>query len=227
MILLVAVIFISCGQPFTSAATTSNNLLRHHYHQRRRGGRWTNVESNKLASSLFDKQLCNDRRKKTKFNSISCLTTLRGGGGSNEEIVNKHQQQQTTSSSSNQQQQQQQQQSPYEYIPITALNDYGQSTQLRNAMECSKRFGTPVLACICCRDDEDENENDEHEHDTSCCDQSSKIMHSNKVEDAILVCSLQRVRPGVISSSSYNGGSSSSSLSNIDTQSLSSSQSNQ
>ena len=77
------------------------------------------------------------------------------------------------------------QQSPFEYIPITALNEYGQSTQLRNAMESASRFGTPVLACICCHDDKNDAKNQSGE----------------KVENAIVVCSLQRQRPGVISPS--------------------------
>ena len=76
-------------------------------------------------------------------------------------------------------------QSPFEYIPITALNEYGQSTQLRNAMESASRFGTPVLACICCHDDKNDAKNQSGE----------------KVENAIVVCSLQRQRPGVISPS--------------------------
>ena len=42
--------------------------------------------------------------------------------------------------------------SPYEHIPITALNDYGQSIQLRHAMESASRYGTPILACLCCFD---------------------------------------------------------------------------
>ena len=78
-------------------------------------------------------------------------------------------------------------QSPFEYIPITALNDYGQSTQLRNAMESASRFGTPVLACICCHDD---NKND-----------AKNQINGEKFENAIVVCSLQRQRPGVISPS--------------------------
>eukprot|EP00956_Cyclotella_meneghiniana_P007243 scaffold9879_cov76-Cyclotella_meneghiniana.AAC.7 len=67
--------------------------------------------------------------------------------------------------------------SPYEYVPVTALDDYGQSTQLRHAMESAKRYGTPVLACLCCTGNE------------------------SPKEDAILICSLQRPRLGVIASS--------------------------
>ncbi|KAL7550638.1 hypothetical protein ACHAWF_013857 [Thalassiosira exigua] len=70
------------------------------------------------------------------------------------------------------------QQSPFEYIPITALDDYGQSTQLRHVMESATKFGTPVLACICCEQDDERT-----------------------TENAIVVCSLQRPRPGVISPS--------------------------
>jgi len=66
--------------------------------------------------------------------------------------------------------------SPFEYVPVTALDDYGQSTQLKHAMESAIRHGTPVLACLCCNDDDDEKGD----------------------ETAILVCSLQRPRLGVI-----------------------------
>ena len=64
----------------------------------------------------------------------------------------------------------------------TALDDYGQSTQLKHAMECAIRYGAPVLACLCCNDDDDGD------------------------ETAILVCSLQRPRPGVISPKPTRGG---------------------
>ena len=73
--------------------------------------------------------------------------------------------------------------SPYEYVPVTALDEYGQSTQLRHAMESAKRHGTPVLACLCCTGN----------------DGKSK-------EDAILICSLQRPRLGVIASSHEPNG---------------------
>lgn len=76
--------------------------------------------------------------------------------------------------------------SPFEYVPVTALDDYGRSTQLRHAMESASRHGTPVLACICRirrRDDGKDDDNDDED----------------AVEDAIVVCSLQRPRPGVIS----------------------------
>jgi 20S proteasome alpha/beta subunit len=72
--------------------------------------------------------------------------------------------------------------SPYEYVPVTALDDYGQSTQLRHAMESAARYGTPVLACLCC---------------TSSC-------NGSKTENAILVCSLQRPRLGVVGSSFHH-----------------------
>jgi len=78
--------------------------------------------------------------------------------------------------------------SPYDYIPITALDDYGQSTQLRHAMESAARYGTPVLACIFC-DEEDDN--------TTI--KNSEAENNNKIENAILVCSLQRPRMGVVS----------------------------
>ena len=67
--------------------------------------------------------------------------------------------------------------SPYDYVPVTALDDYGESTQLRNAMESTSRYGTPVLACLC------------------------KTNEDNGKENAVIVCSLQRPRLGIISSS--------------------------
>ena len=73
---------------------------------------------------------------------------------------------------------------------MTALDDYGQSVQLWHAMESASRLGTPVLACMCCaNDDNNEGESDEE-----------------KMEDAILVCSLQRPRPGVIVPRPPRGG---------------------
>lgn len=71
--------------------------------------------------------------------------------------------------------------SPYEYVPVTALDDYGQSTQLRHAIQSAARYGTPVLACLCC---------------TNTCDGSE-----TKTQNAVLVCSLQRHRPGVVGNS--------------------------
>ncbi|KAL9186666.1 hypothetical protein ACHAXT_005904 [Thalassiosira profunda] len=101
-------------------------------------------------------------------------------GASNGEVTPK-QPQQASSTAPNQQ-------SPFEYIPITALDDYGQSTQLRHAMESASRYGTPILACICCSE---KGTSDEDEPGCS----------NEKEEDAIVVCSLQRPRPGVISPS--------------------------
>ena len=92
--------------------------------------------------------------------------------------------------------------SPFEYIPITALDNYGQSTQLRHAMESATRFGTPVLACICRIDSENKEEEKEG------------------IENAIVVCSLQRPRPGVISSSPTIRSSSSSNISSSNNKSI-------
>ena len=106
----------------------------------------------------------------------SCLFLRCGGESAGEGVVAAQQSRDQTATTTNNQQ------SPFEYIPITALDDYGSSTQLRHAMESANKFGTPVLACICCHNGDDDNNNE-------------------GVENAIVVCSLQRPRPGVISSS--------------------------
>ena len=112
--------------------------------------------------------------------SVSYGDTISYGNNKKNEVTPSKQKQSTTTSSSTTEQ------SPFEYIPITALNDYGQSTQLKNAMESASRFGTPVLACICCKDNA-ENSTDQSKEDRS--------------ENTIVVCSLQRPRPGVIATS--------------------------
>ena len=130
---------------------------------------------------------------------------LRGGhapsyssSSSNGEVTKKQQQQTQTAASSTSNRQQ----SPFEYIPITALDDYGQSTQLRHAMESANRFGTPVLACICCTTGTGTDDND---------DSTNTNDNDGLVENAIVVCSLQRPRPGVISPTHTTTSSSSSS----------------
>ena len=81
--------------------------------------------------------------------------------------------------------------SPFEYVPVTALDDYGRSTQLRHAVESATRHGTTVLACACCcggnfaRDDD--------------------LDDDSAIKDAIVVCSLQRPRPGVVAASPPTG----------------------
>jgi 20S proteasome alpha/beta subunit len=77
--------------------------------------------------------------------------------------------------------------SPYEYTPVTALNDYGQSLQLRNAMESAVRFGTPVLACLCTNADVAYEDN-----------AGSSLEPSTQRENAIIICSLQKPRFGII-----------------------------
>jgi len=190
--LVLAVLVVSCCH-CSSARIPRNNKFR----------RWT--KDAKLPT------FC--RRRGISINSRSLLTA-RGGDSSmyrwsgtddcspsgdtisyvsnkkNEVTPSKQKQSTTTSSSGTEQ-------SPFEYIPITALNDYGQSTQLKNAMESASRFGTPVLACICCQDNEDDNEEDS-------ADQSKE----DRVENTIVVCSLQRPRPGVIATSSSTCSSS-------------------
>ena len=117
------------------------------------------------------------------YRSVDNEDTISYGSNNKNEVTSNKQKQTTTTTSSTEQ-------SPFEYIPITALNDYGQSTQLKNAMESASRFGTPVLACICCRDNANGNEDDNT--DTS---------KEDRVENSIVVCSLQRPRPGVIATS--------------------------
>ncbi|EED96169.1 predicted protein [Thalassiosira pseudonana CCMP1335] len=91
--------------------------------------------------------------------------------------------------------------SPYEYTPVTALDDYGQSTQLRYAMESAFRFGTPVVACLCCHEDGGEEGDDAADAVATPNDAPKR----RRRENAIVVCSLQRPRLGVVSSSSNNG----------------------
>ncbi len=87
--------------------------------------------------------------------------------------------------------------SPYEYIPISALNNYGQSTQLRHAMEAASRYGTPIIACLCCTDDE---EDDVRKDDNTRDEQ--------RMENSIVICSLQRPRLGIVAPSIPRGASS-------------------
>ena len=112
--------------------------------------------------------------------SNSPILSLRGG--------NSARSQQTQSISKSQSNEK----SPYEYIPITALNDYGQSIQLRHAMESASRYGTPILACLCCFDNS-ANKNSKQQLVT---------------ENAIVICSLQRPRLGIVSPSISSGASS-------------------
>jgi 20S proteasome alpha/beta subunit len=64
---------------------------------------------------------------------------------------------------------------PYEYTPITALNDYGRSDQLQYASISSSKFGVPIVACICSTKQQLQQQGHHHHH-----------------HDAIIVCSLQR-----------------------------------
>ncbi|KAL3804438.1 hypothetical protein ACHAW5_003484 [Stephanodiscus triporus] len=66
----------------------------------------------------------------------------------------------------------------------TALDDFGWSTQLRHAVESSTRHGTTVLACACLRGGDFARDDD--------------LDNDGAIEDAIVVCSLQRPRPGVV-----------------------------
>ncbi len=67
---------------------------------------------------------------------------------------------------------------PYEYTPITALNDYGRSDQLQYASISSSKFGVPIVACICSTQQQLQKQGHHHHH------------HHHY--DAIIVCSLQR-----------------------------------
>ena len=91
-----------------------------------------------------------------------------------------------------------------DYIPITALDDYGRSEQLRRAMQSAKRYGTPIVACIC--------RSSSSRSSSSSSSSSSKEVkeveevedsRSHLVEDVIIVCSLQRLhtRTGVVAAS--------------------------
>lgn len=63
--------------------------------------------------------------------------------------------------------------SPYDYVPATALDDYGQSIQLRHAMKAPERYGTPLLACLC------------------------RLPRDDSFENAVLVASLQKNPTGI------------------------------
>ena len=81
--------------------------------------------------------------------------------------------------------------SPFEYVPVTALGNYRRSTQLRHAMESSTRHGTTVLACACLRGGDFARDDN--------------LDNDGAVEDAIVVCSLQRMRTGVVVASPPTG----------------------
>jgi hypothetical protein len=122
----------------------------------------------------------------------SSLLSFRGGSSSN------YQKQQSLSKNNNEKS------SPFEYIPITALNDYGQSTQLRYAMEASARYGTPIIACLCCCDDDNDNEDISDKNDIDDSTQRN--------ENTIVICSLQRPRWGIIAPSIPTMGASSTNI---------------
>ena len=110
------------------------------------------------------------------------VSSLRGGSSAS---ANNQQTTQSTSLSK----------TPFDYIPITALNDYGQSTQLRHAMEAASRYGTPIVACLCCVD----NNN---------VDNVDNVNQQQRKENAIVICSLQRPRLGIVAPSIPTGASS-------------------
>ncbi len=127
--------------------------------------------------------------------SSSSLLSFRGGSSSS----NSQRNQSSLSKNDNNNEK-----SPFEYIPINALNNYGQSTQLRHAMEAASRYGTPIIACLCSVDEEDEIvvcNTDDVEMDTSNSENQRR-------ENAIVICSLQRPRMGVVAPSVPTGASS-------------------
>jgi len=128
--------------------------------------------------------------------SSSSLLSFRGGSSSS----NSQRNQSSLSKNDNSNEK-----SPFEYVPINALNNYGQSTQLRHAMEAASRYGTPIIACLCSVDEEDKivvcNTNDVEMMDKSNSENQWR-------ENAIVICSLQRPRLGVVAPSVPIGASS-------------------
>jgi len=66
-------------------------------------------------------------------------------------------------------------QSAYEYVPITALDQYGQSTQLRHAQLASSRYGALTLAAMATLP-------------PSSSTSSSTSSHDNQEEETVIVC---------------------------------------
>lgn len=125
--------------------------------------------------------------------SKASLLSLRGGSSSTN---NNQQKKQSLSKNNNNEK------SPFEYIPITALNNYGQSTQLRHAMEAASRYGTPIIACLCCADEEDSITNNNND------DGDNSNNEKQRNENCIVICSLQRPRLGIVAPSIPTGASS-------------------
>jgi len=125
--------------------------------------------------------------------SKASLLSLRGGSSSTN---NDQQKKQSLSKNNNNEK------SPFEYIPITALNNYGQSTQLRHAMEAASRYGTPIIACLCCADEEDSITNNNND------DGDNSNNEKQRNENSIVICSLQRPRLGIVAPSIPTGASS-------------------
>mmetsp|Transcript_46007 Transcript_46007/g.96608 ORF Transcript_46007/g.96608 Transcript_46007/m.96608 type:complete len:532 (-) Transcript_46007:58-1653(-) len=198
------------GHPRVHRSSASNN-------QRRRPRGWADVPSSFLRNTSIHGNESNDLFK-IKGGASGAGEVIRAGASANSNEVTKQ-----SASSSSPSNQQQQQPSAFEYIPITALDNYGQSTQLRHAMESANRFGTPVLACIFCHDNDEDNDdavsNDDNNavsngDNPQCADNEQSAENKEEeeaVENAILVCSLQRPRLGVISTSPSNNKQTSSS----------------
>jgi hypothetical protein len=104
------------------------------------------------------------------------LHSPRGGG---QDVIPQHPSQSTPDDNKDEYPHATSRPSPYDYVPVTALDDYGQSIQLRHAMEAPRRYGTPVQACLCHLPHDDES--------------------SNRFENAILACSLQKPAAGIVS----------------------------
>lgn len=76
------------------------------------------------------------------------------------------------------------------YTPITALDKYGQSTQLRNAMLASSKHGSLILAAIATDDDSDENREGED--------------GNKKKNQVIVTCTLSKPNPPGLKTSAMN-----------------------
>lgn len=137
------------------------------------------------------------------FSTPNLLQSLRGGDSGKQQQQQPMQQRKQSLSKNNGNEK-----SPFEYIPITALNDYGQSTQLRHAMEAASRYGTPIIACLCCSNNDGEKSTSNDDDDDNLSGESSKNGKQDIMENSIIICSLQRPRLGIVAPSIPSGTSS-------------------
>eukprot|EP00984_Skeletonema_dohrnii_P006871 scaffold2445_cov86-Skeletonema_dohrnii-CCMP3373.AAC.2 len=68
-------------------------------------------------------------------------------------------------------------------------------------MEAASRYGTPIIACLCCADEEDSVANSNNDGDNS-------NNEKQRNENCIVICSLQRPRLGIVAPSIPTGASS-------------------